>query len=90
VLKTGCGLILGDQPSVEAWMPTDRFCVMLDEGRWSIEYCDRRIGPYSSRQDAINAAIEGAQSSGCLGHETEVLVEGEDGRFRTVWIYGLS
>jgi hypothetical protein len=69
-------------------MPTDHFYVLIDQGQWSIRYCDRRIGPFSSRQDSINAAIEAARSSGCVGHETEVLVQGEDGSFRAVWTYG--
>lgn len=69
-------------------MPTDRFYVLFDDGQWSIKYCDRRIGPYSSKQDAIDVAVEAASSSGCTGHETEVLVQDADDSFRTVWSYG--
>jgi hypothetical protein len=69
-------------------MPTDHFYVLIDQGQWCIRYCDRKIGPFPSRQDSINAAIEAARSSGCLGNETEVLIQTEDGSFRTAWTYG--
>lgn len=69
-------------------MPTNRFYVLFDQGQWRIKFGDRKIGPFPSRQDAINAAIEAAQGSGCIGHETEVLVEDEDGSFPVIWSYG--
>jgi hypothetical protein len=69
-------------------MPTNFFYVMFVQGHWCIKYHNRKIGPFPSRQDAINAAIEAAQGSGCVGDETEVLVEAEDGSFRTIWTYG--
>ena len=69
-------------------MPTHSFYVVFDRGQWSIKYVDRKIGPFPSRQDAINAAIEAAHGSGYIGHETEVVVESEDGSFQTIWTYG--
>jgi hypothetical protein len=69
-------------------MPIDHFYVLFDGGQWSIKYCDRWIGPFASQQDSVNAAIEAARGSGCIGHETEVLVQSEDGSFRAVWTYG--
>ena len=69
-------------------MPTYRFLIVFEQGEWGIKYCDRMIGPFSSQQDSISAAIEAARDSGCLGHETEVLVRDEDGSLRAIWTYG--
>ena len=69
-------------------MATVRFQVVRDQGDWIVKYCDKRIGPFDTQEHAISAAIESAQESGCLSHESQVMVEGEDGQFRIVWTYG--
>jgi len=64
------------------------FYVVLDRGAWKIKYGRRVIGPFASRDHAITAAVDAAHESGCLSHASQVLVQGEDGQFHSLWTYG--
>jgi hypothetical protein len=62
------------------------FFVDQVNGQWAINHNGRYTGPYATRDDAINTAIEsatGAAQSDTRG--AEVMLRGEDGRFTTIW-----
>lgn len=44
--------------------------------------------PYSTQQDAMRAAVDAAHKSDQKGHDAQVLVQGQNGQFRTEWTYG--
>lgn len=62
-----------------------QYFVVRHEGQWKITLEGKRYGPYRTQRDAIRAAVDAA-------HETkgdaQVLVQGEDHKFRTEWTYG--
>jgi hypothetical protein len=49
----------------------------------------KHYGPYATQQRAIRAAVEAAHKAGGEGHhDAQVLVQGQDSKFRTEWTYG--
>ncbi len=52
--------------------------VKLDEKRWN----------YASQALAINAAVAAAKATWSRGTPAQVLVQGQDGKWRTEWTYG--
>jgi uncharacterized protein DUF2188 len=69
-------------------MPRARYFVVNNRGRWAISFQQQHYGPYATRQEAINYAVDAAHRSHSQGIDAQVLVQGEDGRFRTEWTYG--
>jgi hypothetical protein len=55
---------------------------------WKIKHGDDHSHPYSTQQEAIDAAIEAARHAKDSGNLSQVLVQGEDMQFRTEWTYG--
>ncbi len=43
---------------------------------------------FDTQQEAMKVAVDTAQQAGGLGHEAQVLIRGEDGRWRAEWTYG--
>lgn len=65
-----------------------QYFVVNDEGQWTIAYGEKRTDPYTSRAEAIRAAVNAAHRCGEKGQVAEVLVQNEDDSFRTEWVYG--
>jgi Uncharacterized protein conserved in bacteria (DUF2188) len=70
-------------------MHKPRYVVVNQEGRWQIRQAGRHFtSVYSSKAQALVAAIEFAESDGNGGRSAEVLVRSEDDHFITEWAYG--
>jgi uncharacterized protein DUF2188 len=70
-------------------MHNARYIVLYQEGKWKIVRAGRRYsGTYPTKTQAMCAAIEYAEKDGGAGHEAEVLVRHEDGRFMIEWMFG--
>lgn len=66
-------------------MARNRYYVVLHQGEWKINYNDKHYGPYSTQKAAIRAAVDAAHKS---KGDAQVLVQGQDNKFRTEWTYG--
>jgi hypothetical protein len=67
-----------------------RYIVVNQEFGWRIIQGGRRFpGEYPSKTQAICSAIALAEQDGNAGRRPEVLVQHEDGRFITEWVFGL-
>jgi hypothetical protein len=70
-------------------MHNSRYIVLYQDGKWKIVRAGRRYSnTYSSKTQAMCAAIEFAEKDGDAGREAEVLVRHEDGRFMMEWMFG--
>jgi Uncharacterized protein conserved in bacteria (DUF2188) len=70
-------------------MHRPRYIVLSQDGEWKILRGGRRCSDaYATKTDALFAAIEIAEKDGHAGHEAEVLVRHEDGRFLIEWMFG--
>ena len=66
-----------------------RYVVLNQEAGWKIVQGARRFpGAYPSKTQAICSAIAFAENDGNAGRHAEVLVQHEDGRFITEWVFG--
>jgi hypothetical protein len=65
-----------------------RYLVVLHQGEWKISFEEKHYGPYRTQADAIRAAVDAAHRSGNSGHDSQVLVQGQNHQFRTEWTYG--
>jgi hypothetical protein len=65
-----------------------RYVVVGQGDRWTIIQGRRRFSEYTSKSQAMVAAIGFAEKDGDSGRDAEVLVRHEDGRFMTEWIFG--
>lgn len=43
---------------------------------------------YTTKGEAVRAAVDAAHSSGRNGHDAQVLIQGSDGKWQTEWTYG--
>jgi hypothetical protein len=67
-----------------------RYIVVNQEFGWRIIQGGRRFpGEYPSKTQAICSAIAFAEQDGHAGRRPAVLVQHEDGRFITEWVFGL-
>jgi hypothetical protein len=70
-------------------MHKPRYVVLNQGGQWQIKQAGRHFsGVYSSKAQALVAAIELAESDVNDGRSAEVLVRHEDDYFITEWAYG--
>ena len=70
-------------------MHRQRYVVLCENGGWRIKNVHRHLAvSYSSKAQALSAAIELAEQDGKPGQAPEVLVRHEDERFITEWAYG--
>jgi hypothetical protein len=63
------------------------YVVVLDGGQPKINHNGKLYGPYSTRAEAIRAAIDTAFKAGEQGFNSHVLVQGQD-NLRVEWTYG--
>lgn len=67
-------------------MTERHFIVHQNNAGWQFAYMGTITAPFSSRQEAISAAIEAAQQEGDAA--AEVVVQEADLRRETVWRHG--
>jgi Uncharacterized protein conserved in bacteria (DUF2188) len=61
-----------------------QYVVSLYEGAWFVTFQGKRYGPYDSRADAIETAVRAAHQV----PNSQVVVQGDHGPFRTEWTCG--
>lgn len=64
--------------------PRARYIVMHHDGQWKINLDNRYYGPCTTREAAIDMAIDTARKAVAGGYVASVLVM-EDGRFTPAW-----
>ena len=69
-------------------MARAQYFVVLHQGQWKVSFNQQHYGPYRTQAEAMRAAVDAAHKSGLQGHDAQVLVQGQDHRFRTEWTYG--
>jgi hypothetical protein len=65
-----------------------QYFVIRHRDQWKIKVGYRTTRAYPSKAHALGAAIEFAEKDGMAGRSAQVLVQDDDGHFRTAWIYG--
>lgn len=65
-----------------------QYFVVYHGNEWKITFDGKQYGPYDSQKAAIQVAVNTAHKVGKEGHDAQVLVQGQDSRFRTEWTYG--
>ena len=63
------------------------YYVLSDGGRWKVRHNDKDYH-YDTQRSAIRAAVDAAHSSGGKGFDAQVLIQGQNGQWRTEWTYG--
>jgi hypothetical protein len=63
------------------------YYVLSAGGRWKVRHNDKDYH-YDTQAAAISAAVDAAHSSGRKGFDSQVLVQGQSGQWRTEWTYG--
>ncbi len=70
-------------------MARSQYVVVRHQGEWRISLAGKHYGPYRTQLEAIRSAVDAAQKAGASNPDgAQVLVQGEDNRFRTEWTYG--
>jgi hypothetical protein len=73
---------------INAKVPQAQYFVIKHKGEWRVRAGYRTTGSYTSKAHAMCAAIDFAEKDGMAGRQAQVLVQGDDGHFRTAWVYG--
>jgi hypothetical protein len=68
-------------------MTSHRYFVLRHAGEWKISLHYAYYGPYRTRREAINTAINWAHLRGCMGDDTQVVIHDDD-QFEVCWTYG--
>ncbi len=63
------------------------YYVLSSGNRWTIKY-DGKEYPYETQAEALDAAVLAAHASGKNGFNAQVLLQGDNGQWRTEWTYG--
>lgn len=63
------------------------YYVLSASNRWKIRHNEKDYH-YDTQREAIQAAVNAAHSSGNKGWDAQVLVQRENGQWRTEWTYG--
>ncbi|MGN6410183.1 MAG: DUF2188 domain-containing protein [Nitrobacter sp.] len=69
-------------------MARTQYIVVLHQGQWKISLEGKHFGPYETQRAAIKAAVDAAHANGKEGRDSQVLIQGENNKFRTEWTYG--
>lgn len=69
-------------------MARTQYVVVNNNGQWMIALNGKHYGPYSTQKEAIKYAVDAAHKHGAKGHDSQVLIQGTDSKFRTEWTYG--
>lgn len=71
-------------------MAREQYVVIRENAEWRISFSGNLYGRYATLAEARRIAIETAAKAGAAGLEAEVLVEGDDGMYRTAWTHGVD
>ena len=64
------------------------YYVVPHDREWKIRRGDNHYGPYNSKREAIDHAVDAAREAGQAHRDgSRVMVQVEDNRFRTEWTY---
>jgi hypothetical protein len=66
-------------------MSRTQYFVVRHEGQWKISFNGKHYGPYDTQRAAIRAAVDAAHKA---AGDSQVLVQGQDNKFRTECTYG--
>ena len=69
-------------------MARQQYTVVLHKDEWKIVHDGKHHGPFQTQKEAIAKAVDLAHAEGKNGHDAQVVIQGEDNRFRTEWTYG--
>lgn len=69
-------------------MARTQYVVIHHQGQWKISFEGKLYGPYDTQAAAIRKAVDAAHEAGKKGHDSQVLIQGTDNKFRTEWTYG--
>jgi len=72
----------------EGVVPPQEFYVVLHRGEWRVRHGDTHFGAYGTQKPAIRKAVDLAHAVGKVGLDAQVLVQGEDHKWRIEWTYG--
>jgi hypothetical protein len=56
--------------------------------QWRLEYPDGQSVHYGTQAQAIRRAVDLAHEDGRAGHDAQVIIQGQNGQWRTEWTYG--
>jgi hypothetical protein len=63
------------------------YYVLKDGDQWKIRLNDKDFN-YSTQAAATKAAVDAAHKNGAKGFDSQVLIQGRDGKWQTEWTYG--
>jgi hypothetical protein len=66
-------------------MARAQYFVVLHDSQWKISFQGQHYGPYRTQREAIRVAVDAAYKA---KGDAQVLVQGQDNKFRTEWSYG--
>jgi hypothetical protein len=66
-------------------MTAQHFIVARQDSQWKISYHGTEQGPFSTKEEAIELAIRGAEEERAGGREVEVLVQDIESNFHRAW-----
>jgi hypothetical protein len=69
-------------------MARNQYFVVPVDGRWKIKFNGEYVGTYATQREAARAVVDLAHQAGRSGNDAQVLVQGQDTKFRTEWTYG--
>jgi hypothetical protein len=69
-------------------MPQARYFIVKHDDDWLIRFADEEFGPYATKSEAMQFAIDAAHKLGERGEATQVCLMGENGHFLPEWTYG--
>jgi hypothetical protein len=61
------------------------FIVSMQDAAWQFSHRGTVTGPFPSKEEAIDAAVEEAKAITVDGDPSEVIVENEDRTFESTW-----
>lgn len=69
-------------------MPRIQYVVVQHQGKWTVSVQHKYYGSFDTQKQAYKQAVDWAHEQGKLNHDSQVLIQGTDGKFRTEWTYG--
>ena len=64
------------------------YVVMTDSAGWKVKCNGVDYPYYSTRDEAVGAAVQAAYEAGRLGYDALVLIQDPEGRVQIEWTYG--
>jgi hypothetical protein len=71
----------------EEGMARHVYYVLSAGDKWKVRYNDKDYS-YDTQKAAIRASVDAAHKIGAKDQDAQVLIQGENGQWRTEWTYG--